>query len=164
MIQKTNPSNEMRQFLTSNMGMANCKFESTTDAVTVACEFTSIERLGCSFNELNCRINSGKELSEEQIERISDELCKTLSYLEEPIRRIEFDRSERFAMMRSDPPERDESATRYYELNVTSNLIQLSRFEKATEKRHRQKIACVVTQHIMSRLVGDMVLTVAEST
>lgn len=156
MSQQLNPKQDVQQFLAAHIGRSVCQFNTSTDNVSLQCEFTTIEQLGCSFQELVCRLESEPFLTEDQIENISDRLCRTLSYLQEPIRRIEFDKAERFAMLRSDPPEREEESRRYYELNVSSNQIHLCRFEKTPENRQRQKISCVVTQQVMGRLVSDM--------
>jgi hypothetical protein len=95
------------------------------------------------------------EATIEQIRNISDKLSARLNYLLEPITAVEADAEQCVVQMRSNPPQREEQRTSYYELLVRrGGELSLCRWTKDPGDS-RQPLPAHVTREVFLRLVGD---------
>jgi hypothetical protein len=91
----------------------------------------------------------------ERLRAVSQDLSQRLTYLLEPIAPIEVDAEQCVVQLRSNPPQRDEQRTSYYELLVRrGGELSLCRWTKAAGDV-RQPLAAHVTREVFLRLVGD---------
>jgi hypothetical protein len=91
----------------------------------------------------------------DRLRAVSEDLSRRLTYLLEAISPIEVDAEQCVVQMRSNPPQRDEQGTSYYELLVRrSGELSLRRWTK-TAGKVRQPLDAHVTREVFLRLVGD---------
>ena len=87
--------------------------------------------------------------------KVAEALSARLTYLLEPIQPIEVDPDHCVVQMRSNPPQRNENRTSYYELLVArGGQLSLCRYEKDTSSI-RQCVPAQVTLEVFWRLLGD---------
>ena len=91
----------------------------------------------------------------DELARLGEKLSARLTYLLEPISPIEIDREGCVLQMRSNPPQRNDDQTTYYELTLRrGGAFSLSRYSKAFGDA-RQAIPATVTREVFLRLVAD---------
>src|SRR5438876_1150946 len=81
-------------------------------------ELLSIDKLACEFAHLTLRTSKLSGASAERLQGIAQGLAQRLTYLLEPIAPIEADAEGCTVQMRSNPPQRGDDGTCYYELLV----------------------------------------------
>ncbi len=126
------------------------------DGQSLQCVVLETNAIGCRVQRLELQAKTLAGLSEERLQAISKELSEKLSYLMEPIVPVEFDIEAMVAQLRSNPPQKDETATRYYELTVQEGgTVALRRFEKEVSQP-RKAISANFTREVLLRLVDDL--------
>jgi hypothetical protein len=119
------------------------------------CDFSALDSLACAFTSFVVSADTLTDVSAEQLRRLGEKLSARLTYLLEPINPIEFDREQCVVQLRSNPPERDEDRTSYYELVVRrGGTLSLCRFAKQPGEV-RRTIPVNVTREVFFRLVSD---------
>lgn len=119
------------------------------------CELVELDRLACAFSYLGVENAALAKAGMEQLKEVAEDLARRLTYLLEPISPIEVDADQCVVQMRSNPPQKDESGTTYYELLVKQGgLLALARYtrERGTQRR---PIPAHVTREVFLRLVDD---------
>jgi hypothetical protein len=95
-----------------------------------------------------------------QLQAASRDLAARVNYLLEPIAPIETDATGCSVQMRSNPPQRDDNAFRYYELLLRrGGSIELARYEKQPGQP-RVRVPAVLTHEVVGRLVDDFSTTI----
>jgi hypothetical protein len=123
----------------------------------VQCEVTALDMLGCAFQWLTLESTRLAAASIDDLKTISGQLASRLTYLLEPISPIEIDADRCVVQMRSNPPQKDEEKTSYYELVVRrGGEIALCRYTKQPGDARRTIPACV-TREVLLRLIDDFV-------
>jgi len=127
----------------------------TADGQEVRCELTALDSMACAFQSLLLHSSALAGRSAEQLKGVAEKLSARLTYLLEPISPIEIDAQGCLVQMRSNPPQKGEDGTTYYELLVArSGELSLRRFN-AAQRGQRTAIAAQVTREVLLRLVGD---------
>jgi hypothetical protein len=122
----------------------------------LAAELLSVDRLGCEFTHLTLHTPSLAGASAERLQALAKSLAGRLTYLLEPISPIETDAEGCTVQMRSNPPQRGDDGTSYYELLVRrGGELDLRRWRKAPGGT-RTPLAATVTREVFVRLVGDL--------
>lgn len=120
---------------------------------------SSLDALALAFDHITLVRGDLSNDSIERLKQVADDLSKRLTYLLEPISPIEVDLDQCVVQMRSNPPQRDDNGTRYYELLVRrGGELSLRRFEKQPGGA-RQAIPAEVTREVFLRVVGDLAET-----
>ena len=119
-------------------------------------ELTAIDPLACAFDHYAYRTSKLANCSIDQLKDVADALSKRLSYLLEAISPIEVDIDECIVQMRSNPPQKDDDGTRYYELTVSRREIHLCRYAK-TPGQPRDVVSANVTREVFERLGEDFI-------
>jgi hypothetical protein len=115
----------------------------------------ALDGLALAFEHLTLLSDSLAAAPIEQLKRVADALSKRLTYLLEPISPIEVDADQCVVQLRSNPPQRDDNGTRYYELLVRrGGELSLRRFQKQPGGI-REPIPAQVTREVFLRLVDD---------
>ncbi len=118
-------------------------------------EIVALDTLACSFNYLGVELDALAAAPVDVLKQVADRLSHRLTYLLEPITAVEVDSNQCAIQLRSNPPQRDDNATSYYELLVKKGgLISLCRYTKAP-REVRQPIPANVTREVFLRLVDD---------
>ncbi len=117
---------------------------------------TQLDGLACAFESFTYSSNTLADASIEQLKEIADDLSKQLCYLLESISPIEIDDEACVVQMRSNPPQRDDDGTCYYELLVARGELSLCRYRR-TSGQPRSVVQAQVTREVFERLVEDFV-------
>jgi hypothetical protein len=117
-------------------------------------ELVAIETLGCSFQQFVYKTPKLANATVDELKQISNSLSAKLSYLLEPIRPVEIDRGECIVQLRSNPPQKDDDGTSYYELIAKKGGLTLCRFNKPSGQP-RRIIPAHVTREVFQRLAND---------
>jgi hypothetical protein len=119
------------------------------------CDFSALDTLACAFTRFELHSDALASAGIERLRAVSQDLSQRLTYLLEPIAPIEVDAEQCVVQLRSNPPQRDEQRTSYYELLVRrGGELSLCRWTKAAGDV-RQPLAAHVTREVFLRLVGD---------
>ena len=96
----------------------------------------------------------------DELKAISETLTGKLTYLLEPIGVVEADADRCSVQLRSNPPQKGEDGTSYYELMVRrGGDITLSRYSKKPGQL-RQIVPAHVTREVLGRLADDFMAAV----
>ena len=118
-------------------------------------EIVALDALALAFEHVTLTANALASAPIDRLKQVADALSKRLTYLLEPISPIEVDADQCVVQLRSNPPQRDDNGTRYYELLVRrGGELSLRRFEKKAGGT-RQPIHAHVTREVFLRLVDD---------
>ena len=124
------------------------------------CDLVSLDAIGCAFTELALRADKLAGADVDELKQISERLSQSINYLLEPISPIEIDSEGATVQMRSNPPQKDDDGTKYYELLVRRDGLTLCRYSRAAGQA-RQAVPANVTREVLARLSGDFVAAVA---
>jgi hypothetical protein len=117
---------------------------------------TQIDQLACSFEMFSYKVDKLANATIAQLKDIANALSKKLSYLLESISPIEIDHDACVVQMRSNPPQKDDDGTRYYELVVARGELALCRYTRPTGQTP-SVVAAHVTREVFERLAEDFV-------
>jgi hypothetical protein len=124
-------------------------------------EVVALDTLACAFNYLGVEISALSAAPVEALKQIAEALSRRLTYLLEPITAVEIDSDQCAIQLRSNPPQKDDTGTSYYELLVKrGGLISLCRHQKQPGEL-RRLVPAQVTREVFLRLVDDFSKTVA---
>ena len=123
---------------------------------TLRADLSSVDRIGCEFDELSLESPALQGADTRRLEKIASKLAAKLTYLLEPLRILEIDDQARVVQMRSVPPSRQGNLRSYYEVQVREGgAVALRRFEAERGKPRRQ-VAAHVTREVFRRLADDL--------
>ncbi|HEY2881224.1 MAG TPA: hypothetical protein VGJ15_02295 [Pirellulales bacterium] len=115
----------------------------------------ALDALALSFDHITVVSNSLAAAAIDQLKKVADALSKRITYLLEPISPIEVDADQCVVQLRSNPPQRDDNGSQYYELLVRhGGEISLRRYQKQPGGA-RRAIAAQITREVFLRLVDD---------
>ena len=126
------------------------------------CTLTAVDQLACAFEQFVFEVPrlAGADLA--QLDRVATTLSRRLSYLLESISPVEKDQDGCVVQMRSNPPQKDDDGTSYYELVVRRGELMLCRYAKASGQV-RRVIPANVTREVFCRLVEDFAAVAAQA-
>ena len=125
------------------------------DAGRLSCRLSAIDSLSCSFQQLELETPRLANANSQRLKEVTDELSRRLHYLLEPICLVEIDDEHCVLQMRSNPPQKDEQGTSYYELLVKAGgSLSLCRYSKGKDVA-RKMIASTVTREVLGRMIED---------
>ena len=120
------------------------------------CDVLSADAIGCAFEQLRLRADKLAGATIDELKQCSEKLSQQINYLLEPISPIEIDQEGATVQMRSNPPQKDDDGTKYYELLVRRDGLSLCRYSRAAGQA-RQAVPANVTREVLTRLAGDFV-------
>ena len=130
------------------------------DAGRIEADLLAVDAIGCSFQTLGLSTSKLAGASIDSLKAISDTLIGKLTYLLEPIGLVEADADRCSVQLRSNPPQKGEDETSYYELMVRrGGDITLSRYSKKAGQL-RQIVPAHVTREVLGRLADDFIAAV----
>lgn len=127
---------------------------------TLEATLTQIDQLACAFERYSYKVDKLTGATVDQLKDIANTLSKRLSYLLESISPMEIDDEACVIQMRSNPPQKDDDGTRYYELVVARGELTLCRYSRVSNQP-RTIVAANVTREVFERLADDFVAAVA---
>jgi hypothetical protein len=124
---------------------------------SVEADLVAVDAIGCSFQTLAYSTATLAHASLEQLKAVSQTLTSKLTYLLEPIGVVEADADRCSVQLRSNPPQKNDDGTSYYELMVRrGGDITLSRYSKKPGAL-RQIVPANVTREVLGRLADDFI-------
>jgi hypothetical protein len=117
---------------------------------------SQIDPLACSFEHFSYKADKLANATIDQLKDIANALSTQLSYLLESISPIEVDDEACIVQMRSNPPQKDDDGTRYYELVVARGELSLCRYARPSGQTPAV-VAAHVTREVFERLAEDFV-------
>jgi hypothetical protein len=118
-------------------------------------EIVALDTLACAFNYLGVEIAALAKAPVASLKQVADQLSRRLTYLLEPINAVEVDADQCAIQLRSNPPQKDDNGTSYYELLVKKGgLVSLCRYKKEPREA-RRVMPAHVTREVFLRLVDD---------
>ncbi len=121
----------------------------------LSADLAALDALALAFNHLTLTSSALAAASLDQLKKVADNLSKRLTYLLEPISPIEIDADQCVVQLRSNPPQRDDNGTQYYELLVRrGGELSLRRYQKQPGGV-RGSIPAHVTREVFLRLASD---------
>jgi hypothetical protein len=112
-------------------------------------------------------LNSGQIRVIGYLEQCAQQVIRRITYLEEPLAVLEFDREGSVVQLRSYPPRHDGEALIYWEVEVSAQsrpMACLARYHWRPGQPERESLAHPVTFATLGRLAQDLALTLAEAT
>jgi hypothetical protein len=129
--------------------------EAAHDGLRLRCDLVALDALACAFTRLAVHSDAQPNMSMDEVRQVAERLAGRLTYLLEPISPIEIDADGCVVQMRSNPPQKEEDRTSYYELLVSrGGELSLSRYSRA-QRAVREMIPAHVTREVFLRLVQD---------
>jgi len=126
-----------------------------SEAGRIEADLVAVEPIGCTFQTLGLSTGKLANSTLDELKAISEDLTSKLTYLLEPIGLVEADADRCSIQLRSNPPQKGEDETSYYELMVRrGGDITLSRYSKKTGQL-RQIVPAHVTREVLGRLADD---------
>jgi len=123
----------------------------------VEADLVAVDAIGCSFQTLAYTTDKLAGASLDQLKVVSESLTAKLTYLLEPIGVVEADSDRCSVQLRSNPPQKNDDGTTYYELMVRKGGdITLSRYSKKSGQL-RQIVPAQVTREVLGRLADDFI-------
>jgi hypothetical protein len=118
-------------------------------------ELVALDTLACAFNYLGVQLDALASAPVATLKQVADQLSRRLNYLLEPITSVEIDAEQCVVQLRSNPPQKDDNGTSYYELLVKrGGLVSLTRYQKQPGDV-RRFVPAHVTREVFLRLVDD---------
>jgi hypothetical protein len=122
---------------------------------SLACEMVALDSLACAFEDFSLQSAPLAAAPLTRLKLVAEDLSRRLTYLLEPITPVEVDAEGYVVQMRSNPPQKDDNSTTYYELLVRQGgQLSLRRY---TRERggNRVRVPAHVTREVFLRLVDD---------
>ena len=111
--------------------------------------------MACAFNYLGVELDALAAAPVTTLKQVADQLSRRLNYLLEPITSVEIDAEQCVVQLRSNPPQKDDNGTSYYELMLKKGgLVSLTRYQKQPGEV-RRSVPAHVTREVFLRLVDD---------
>lgn len=137
------------------------KIELREGPTSLAAELPTIDSLACEFSYLTLHAPILADASTEQLKSMATGLAQRLTYLVEPISPIETDAEGCVVQLRSNPPQRGDDGTCYFELLVRrGGELDLRRWKKSASGQ-RSPVTATITREVLLRLIGDFAKALA---
>jgi hypothetical protein len=146
--------------LRASAGQANRSLSVSEGQRVARCDAIQCEALAVTIEELEVQTPELGGATAFQLQAASCSLASRINYLLEPIAPIETDAAGCSVQMRSNPPQKDDNAYRYYELLIRrGGSVALCRYEKQPGQP-RTRIPAALTHEVVGRLIDDFCQTV----
>lgn len=127
--------------------------------LTIRCDVSSAERLGCAMTQLQLVEAATDVLSIEELDARAEKICSKVTYLLEPLRKIEVDARTKAVLVRSKEPKLQGHKVCYYEILADAKRrTSLKRYCFDPELRQRFAVEFLLTSDQLELLVEDLVV------
>ena len=154
----------VEQELQSLIGCAQPTTVSVVDNTNeLSIDFVQIDSLSCAFSELRLNIPALTNSSADDLEEWATALSQRITYLLENIGPLEIDSANQQVLIRSTPPGKSGTTTRFYEIMLAAHAggnFSLRRYESLPGQAGRQPVPVFVTHEVLFKLIGDLVATI----
>lgn len=133
------------------------------DGMTIEAELSAVDKVGCLAHEIRATVPKLAGASYDVLKAWGEALSRRVSYLLETLGLLEADEDHGNVLIRSNPPDRQGSATTYYEVLLRQDgpgRFTLRRYEAKKGASGRTGADMHVTHEVLKRLFRDLVETV----
>ena len=131
--------------------------------LTVRCAVSGAERLACALTQLELVEEGLKSLTMEQLNARAERICQKITYLLEPLGKIEVDSLAKSALLRSAKPKTTGTQISYYELLASADRhTTLKRYCYDASRRDRTAVEFSLSNEQLELLLDDLVTLTAE--
>ncbi|HEX6984173.1 MAG TPA: hypothetical protein VF170_02295 [Planctomycetaceae bacterium] len=133
------------------------------DGMTVEAELAAVDAVGCLVREIRADVPKLAGAGFDVLKAWGEALSRRLSYLLETLALLEADEEHGQVLIRSNPPDRQGSATAYYEVLLRQDgpgRFALRRYEAQKGVAGRTPVDMQLTHEVLKRLGRDLVETV----
>lgn len=133
------------------------------DGMVIEAELAAVDSVGCRVVEVRAEVPKLANASFDVLKTWGEALSRRISYLLETLSLLEADEEHGEVLIRSNPPDRQGSATAYYEVLLRQDgpgRFALRRFEAQKGISGRTKTEMQLTHEVLKRLARDLVETV----
>ena len=117
-----------------------------------------VDSLGCLLWELTLTRLDAAPFANAVLQRQANTAADRVTGLMEPLRVVEFDDLRNEALLRSEAPAQRSESLAYYEALLSGGRqIVLRRFQRSTQKNHREQVAFALTHEAIAKLVDDLI-------
>ncbi|MCH8830008.1 MAG: hypothetical protein IID45_10575 [Planctomycetes bacterium] len=157
-------STQLKSALTRLIGFSSPMPHTSTltasRGVEVEIDFMIVESLSCSVSELRISVPDFVDAEFDVLRKWAEALCGKVTYLLENIGPLEFSPDSGQVLIRSNPPDQQTSATKFYEVILQSHSsgnFSLRRFESVKGRPGRKPVDITSTHELLHKLVNDLV-------
>ena len=136
------------------------------DGMTIEVELSAVDSVGCLVREVRAEVPRLAGASFDVLKTWAEALSRRLSYLLETLSLLEADEEHGQVLIRSNPPDRQGTATSYYEVLLRQDgpgRFALRRFETQKGAGGRTPTEMQLTHEVLKRLARDLVETVPQA-
>ena len=133
------------------------------DGMTIEAELAAVDKFGCLVREVRAEAPKLAGASYDVLKAWGEALSRRISYLLETLGLLEADEEHGNVLIRSNPPDRQGSATAYYEVLLRQDgpgRFSLRRYESQKGAPGRTPADMHVTHEVLKRLFRDLAETV----
>ncbi len=133
------------------------------DGLMIDVELVAVDSVGCLVKEVRTEVPKLAGASFDVLKAWGDALSRRISYLLETLGLLELDEEHGQVLIRSNPPDRQGSATAYYEVLLREDgpgRFSLRRYEAQKGTVGRTVVEMHLTHQVLKRLARDLVETV----
>ncbi len=129
-------------------------------------DFSAVDSLSCSVEELRLSVPSLSQSGLDTLKKWAESLCQRVTYLLENIGPLEFDQNGKQVLIRSTPPNKHPSGTKFYEILLQArsggNFV-LRRFSAVQGRSGRDQVDMQMTHEVLTKLVDDLSDTIPQT-
>lgn len=132
------------------------------DGMTVEAELAAVDQFGSLVREVRAEAPKLAGAGFDVLKTWGESLSRRLSYLLETLALLEVDEEQGQVLIRSNPPDRQGSATTYYEVLLRQDgpgRFALRRYEARKGIAGRSPVDMQLTHEVLKRLARDLVET-----
>ncbi len=136
----------------------------TSDIVgnQIRIDLTSIDSMSVEFMELELFLPKLRSVEFDVVKKWATNLSKRITYLLEGIGPLEYDESNAQVLMRSTPPQSDNSGKEFYEIILSSignGTFLLKRYETRQGVAGKSIVSIQITIQVLLKLIDDLLNT-----
>lgn len=123
----------------------------------------AVDALSCAFESLTLHVPSLVGNESGVLQAWADALSARVTYLLENIGPIEIDKRSSQVLIRSTPPDRTDTGTRFYEVLLSAQAngtFLLRRYRAENGQPGRESVDIHLTHETLRKLIGDLVDTI----
>ncbi|MCA9227948.1 MAG: hypothetical protein KDA47_20145 [Planctomycetales bacterium] len=141
----------------SSAGSGSHSFSIETAGGKLDCDVSQADSIGCAVDRLRWRTDQLNNATADRLRQTGQRFADRARYLLEPLAPVECDAEAGVLRMRSAPPSRDESGSRYYEVDVQRDEgVIFSRYA-ARPGQPRESAPAHFTRETLGRLADDII-------
>jgi len=133
------------------------------DGISLAIDFVAVDSMSCSLREIRLQVPSLVDADFDKLKTWGEDLCRRVTYLLENIGPLELDPDGKQVLIRSNPPNKQDGKTTFYEIVLQSHSggnFTLRRYQADKDTPGHAQIDIQTTHEVLKKLVSDLIATI----